>query len=326
MLLGGDELGRTQGGNNNAYCQDNEISWYRLGRRRRPTSPSGASASSRSGADHPVFRRRRWFQGRQIRGIEDLAWLRPDGEEMTDDDWDAGFARAVGVFMNGGTIPTTDAYGERIVDDTFLVIFNAGDQPIDWSIPGPEWSRRWTIDLDTADPRRGVGRTVNKRPGDAARGPRPLDGRAAVDPARRVDTRTPPPSCGSPGGARHRPSTRPTTRRPTSPPTAPNDPRPNEQQRRRSDPMPPDAQCNCPPNDPHGWSSSRSDRWSTADDFPAKAPLGEPIGRRRRRVHRRTRRRRRRAALAAGAHRRQTPATWQEAAMTSRRQRPVHGV
>ena len=116
--------------------------------------------------DHPVFRRRRWFQGSKIRGIEDLAWMRPDGEEMTDDDWEAGYARAVAVFMNGESIPTTDTYGERIVDDSFLVVFNASDQPIEWRIPGPQWSRRWTIDLDTADPKRGSARTINKRPGD----------------------------------------------------------------------------------------------------------------------------------------------------------------
>ena len=78
----------------------------------------------------------------------------------------AGFARAVAVFLNGETIPTTDSYGERIVDDSFLVIFNASDQPIEWQIPGPQWSRRWTVDLDTADPKRGSARTVNKRPGD----------------------------------------------------------------------------------------------------------------------------------------------------------------
>ncbi len=165
MLLGGDELGRTQGGNNNAYCQDNDISWFDWNN----VDTDFAKWCQRViefRNDHPVFRRRRWFQGRRIRGIEDLAWLRPDGGEMTDDDWDAGFARSVAVFMNGGTIPTTDSYGERIVDDSFLVIFNASDQPIEWCIPGPEWSRRWTIDLDTADPRRGTARTVNKRPGD----------------------------------------------------------------------------------------------------------------------------------------------------------------
>ncbi|WP_411286089.1 glycogen debranching protein GlgX [Lapillicoccus sp.] len=165
MLLGGDELGHTQGGNNNAYCQDNEISWFSWDN----VDTDFAKWCQRIISfrrEHPVFRRRRWFQGRKIRGIDDLAWLRPDGEEMTDDDWDAGFARAVAVFMNGATIPTTDAYGERIVDDSFLVIFNASDEQIDWCIPGPEWSRRWTIDLNTADPKRGVSRSANKRPGD----------------------------------------------------------------------------------------------------------------------------------------------------------------
>jgi isoamylase len=158
-------LGRTQGGNNNAYCQDNEISWFSWD----DVDTDFAKWCQRVitfRREHPLFRRRRWFQGRLIRGIEDLAWLRPDGEEMTDDDWDAGFARSVGVFLNGATIPTTDAYGERIVDDSFLVIFNASDQHIDWCIPGAAWGRRWTIDLDTADPRRGLSRTVNKRAGD----------------------------------------------------------------------------------------------------------------------------------------------------------------
>ena len=165
MLVGGDELGRSQGGNNNAYCQDNEISWFDW----EHVDTDFAKWCQRVltfRREHPVFRRRRWFQGRRIRGIEDLAWLRPDGEEMTDEDWDAGFARAVAVFVNGESIPTTDAYGERIVDDSFLVIFNASDQPIDWCIPGPQWSRRWTIDLDTADPRRGTARTVNRRPSE----------------------------------------------------------------------------------------------------------------------------------------------------------------
>ena len=164
MLLGGDELGRTQSGNNNAYCQDNEISWYdwndidvefvdwcrRILELRR---------------DHPVFRRRKWFEGRRIRGIEDLAWLRHDGEEMNDDDWENGYARSVGVFLNGRSIPTPDAYGERVVDATFLVIFNADDQPLDWTLPGPQWSRRWTVELNTADPRIGLNRTVNARAG-----------------------------------------------------------------------------------------------------------------------------------------------------------------
>ena len=162
MLLGGDELGRTQSGNNNAYCQDNEISWYDW-KHVDDEFVGWCQRILQLRRDHPVFRRRRWFEGRRIRGIEDLAWLRPDGEEMNDDDWETGYARSVGVFLNGGSIPTPDAYGERVVDATFLVIFNAGDQPLDWTVPGPEWSRRWTIELNTADPRIGATRTVNAR-------------------------------------------------------------------------------------------------------------------------------------------------------------------
>ena len=163
MLSGGDELGHTQRGNNNVYCQDNEISWYPwddvdeefVAWCRRVIAFRSA---------HPVFRRRQWFRGRLIRGIEDLAWVRPDGGEMTDDDWERGYARAVGVFVNGRTIPTPNAYGERIVDDSFLVLFNASDQDLPWHIPGVAWGRRWVVDLDTADPRVGSdGRSSSAR-------------------------------------------------------------------------------------------------------------------------------------------------------------------
>ena len=148
MLLGGDELGRTQGGNNNAYCQDNEMSWFdwehvdedMLEWCRRVTALRKA---------HAVFRRRRWFQGRKIRDVEDLAWFRPDGEAMSEDDWETGFARAVGVFFNGEAIPTPDAYGGRIVDDNFFVVFNASDAPIDWTIPDHQFGRAWVVELDT---------------------------------------------------------------------------------------------------------------------------------------------------------------------------------
>jgi glycogen operon protein len=162
MIVGGDELGQTHLGNNNVYCQDNELSWY-------PWHDVDADFVRwcqrviEFRRSHPVFRRRRWFQGRRIRGIEDLAWFRPDGQEMTDDDWATGYARAVGVFVNGQSIPTTDAYGEKIVDDTFLLLFNAGHEPLTWNIPGPEWGRRWTVDLDTSNPRIGVRRNVAVR-------------------------------------------------------------------------------------------------------------------------------------------------------------------
>ena len=118
----------------------------RLGRRRRATSTRGASRSPTLRRSHPVFRRRRWFQGRRIRDIDDLAWFRPDGETMSDDDWEAGYARAVGVFLNGEAIPTTDAYGGRIVDDSFFVMFNASETDLPWTVPerrvGPRLGRR----------------------------------------------------------------------------------------------------------------------------------------------------------------------------------------
>ena len=165
MIVGGDELGQSHQGNNNVYCQDNELSWYPW----HDVDEEFVRWCRRVIAfrtAHPVFRRRRWFQGRQIRGIEDLAWFRPDGGEMTDDDWATGYARAVGVFVNGQSIPTTDAYGEKIIADTFLLLFNAGEDPLTWKIPGPTWGRRWTVDLDTANPRVGERRKVAARAGD----------------------------------------------------------------------------------------------------------------------------------------------------------------
>ncbi len=166
MIVGGDELGHTQHGNNNVYCQDNELSWYPWGDDADQEFLEWCRRVIAFRAAHPVFRRRRWFQGRRIRGIEDLAWFRPDGIEMTDEDWETGYARSIGVFVNGTTIPTTDTYGERIVDDTFLLLFNASPEAIGWRIPGPEWGRRWTVDLDTAEPRRGAKRTVNVKPSE----------------------------------------------------------------------------------------------------------------------------------------------------------------
>jgi isoamylase len=149
MVLGGDESGRTQRGNNNAYCQDNEISWYdwdhpdddlldftrRLIALRR---------------EHPVLRRRRWFQGRSIRGSVDLGWFRPDGAEMGDDDWDAGSPRAVGIFLNGDAITDRDRRGQRVTDDSFLVLFNANGDPIDWTLP-KQWGQWWEVVIETAD-------------------------------------------------------------------------------------------------------------------------------------------------------------------------------
>ncbi len=149
MLLGGDEIGRTQRGNNNAYCQDNELSWFDWGRADEALGDFVRRLIELR-RTHPVFRRRRWFQGRPIRGALDIAWYRPDGEEMDDADWDADFARSVAVLLNGDAIAERDDRGRRITDDWFLLVLNAHDQQIDWTLPAHGVSR-WQVVLATAD-------------------------------------------------------------------------------------------------------------------------------------------------------------------------------
>jgi glycogen operon protein len=150
MLLGGDEIGRTQRGNNNAYCQDNEISWFDW-----VHADEGLLHFTRRlirlRHRHPVFCRRRWFQGRPIHGsgVSDIGWFTPAGAQMSEEDWNAGFAKSLGVFLNGHAIPTPDERGERILDDSFYVMFNAQHEPVDFRLPPPEWGRRWTKVLDT---------------------------------------------------------------------------------------------------------------------------------------------------------------------------------
>jgi glycogen operon protein len=149
MLLGGDELGRTQGGTNNAYCQDNEISWFAWDSVDESLRDFVRSLIALRRA-HPAFRRRHWFQGRPIRGTVDIGWFRPDGTEMDDADWESGFARSVGLFLNGDTIAERDPRGQRVVDDSFLVIFNAHDERLDWTLPA-QWGERWEVVVDTSD-------------------------------------------------------------------------------------------------------------------------------------------------------------------------------
>jgi glycogen operon protein len=143
MLLAGDEIGRTQLGNNNAYCQDSELTWldwdFLDSNRELLEFTREAIAFRRL---HPVFHRRRWFTGRDIRGgdgpTRDLVWYRPDGTEMTDDDWTAGFSRAVGLRLDGGAITDPGPRGEPVVDDSFLVLFNAHHGTIRWTLPDEE--------------------------------------------------------------------------------------------------------------------------------------------------------------------------------------------
>jgi isoamylase len=152
MLLGGDEIGRTQQGNNNAYCQDNEISWYDW------DNADGnllqfTRQLIRLRRRHPVFCRRRWFQGRPIHGtdVSDIGWFTAAGQEMSEEDWSAGFAKSLGVFLNGRAIPTPDERGERIVDESFYVIFNAQHDALPFRLPEARWGTSWVTVFDTAE-------------------------------------------------------------------------------------------------------------------------------------------------------------------------------
>jgi glycogen operon protein len=153
MIRHGDELGHSQLGNNNAYCQDDEISWLDW-----ENADADFLAFCEDLVDfrnrHPVFRRRRFFEGEPIFGNElsDIGWFRPDGAEMTDDDWQTGFAKSVGVFLNG-ELPEPDLRGRPVRDDSFLLLFNGHHEDVTFVLPGKEWGRRWTTELTTvSDP------------------------------------------------------------------------------------------------------------------------------------------------------------------------------
>jgi len=153
MMLGGDEFGRTQHGSNNAYCQDNEMSWFDW-EQMDDGLRAFVSRVIQFRKDHPVFQRRRWFHGRQVRGtgVTDIGWFKPDGELMTDADWQAGYARTVGVFLNGKAIPTPDHRGEPIVDDSFYILFSAHNEPMTFKLPTCPWGDRWEKVIDTNKP------------------------------------------------------------------------------------------------------------------------------------------------------------------------------
>jgi glycogen operon protein len=155
MISGGDELCRTQGGNNNAYCQDNEISWtdWTLTPERQEFL-NFTRRVIRVWKDHPVLRRRKFFQGRRIRGaeVQDIAWLDPTGAEMTDEMWNSPDVRVLGVRLNGDAIQEVNERGERIVGDTLLLMLNAGGEPISFVLPTTSPIERWETLLDTADP------------------------------------------------------------------------------------------------------------------------------------------------------------------------------
>ncbi|HEX7661286.1 MAG TPA: glycogen debranching protein GlgX [Pseudonocardiaceae bacterium] len=177
MVLHGDELGRTQHGNNNSYCQDSDVSWldWKAAGKESDlqTFTSKMIAFRRA---HPVFRRRRFFEGRPTSResevhdqIHDIAWFTPMGREMTEQDWEVQFGRAIAVYLNGTGIAERDEYGEPVVDDSFLLCFNAHYEDIEFTVPADEYAREWAVVVDTTDGTVVVGSTT--RPdGDPADG------------------------------------------------------------------------------------------------------------------------------------------------------------
>ena len=177
MLSAGDEIGRTQRGNNNAYCQDNEISWVDWNltpdRTRLLEFTRRMIALRRA---HPVFRRRDFFQGRPIHGgsVKDIVWFKPDGTEMNDEEWNQHFARSLGVLLAGQGLTETDQRGRRVTDLDFLLLFNAHHEEIAFSLPTRAAARRWRVVIDTTH------EDEPARRGDTFRGgsPYPLRGRS----------------------------------------------------------------------------------------------------------------------------------------------------
>ncbi|MBZ0159335.1 glycogen debranching protein GlgX [Candidatus Methylomirabilis sp.] len=155
MICGGDEIGRTQHGNNNAYCQDNELSWFdwTLDQRARDLL-SFSRYTIELLQNHPVLRRRRFFLGRRIRGseVKDLSWFRSDGKEMSDEDWKDSPLKPFGLRLAGDAIDEVDSQGERIVDDTLLILLNAHKDVIPFILPAHRTGVRWELILDTQQP------------------------------------------------------------------------------------------------------------------------------------------------------------------------------
>jgi isoamylase len=160
MLLAGDELGRTQQGNNNAYCQDNELSWIdweAAGKHADLLEFTSSLIALRR--EHPVFRRRRFFSG-ELGGQRDISWLTPAGTEMTGADWGASDTRSLAVLLNGEAITEPGPRGETITDHSFLLLFNASDQPVAFTLPAASAAAGWQVVVDTAVADTAVANTV----------------------------------------------------------------------------------------------------------------------------------------------------------------------
>jgi isoamylase len=149
MILGGDEIGRTKQGNNNTYCQDNELSWLDWDHVDEDLKNFTASLIQLR-REHPVFRRRGWFQGRSLRGQRDIGWYRADGSEMTEEDWNASAIKSLQVFMSG-QLNQMDRRGEPILDDDFLVIFHGDAKKKTFHLAAADSKRPWLLVFDTSE-------------------------------------------------------------------------------------------------------------------------------------------------------------------------------
>jgi glycogen operon protein len=154
MLLGGDEMGRTQGGNNNGWCQDSEISWFDWTLPERHEDILGFTRRLiQLRREHPAFRRTRFLSGEpdEESGLPDVWWFRPDGRRMTTPDWNRPDAHVLGVFVNGDQLQEEDEQGNRLRDDSFLLLFNAHHEDVDFLLPTTRFGKRWVVELTTAD-------------------------------------------------------------------------------------------------------------------------------------------------------------------------------
>lgn len=152
MLTSGDEMGHTQKGNNNCYCQDNALTWLDWGNVDTALLEFTRKVIALR-KQQPVFRRRGWFLGRRIHGqdLTDIGWFTPDGETMSDEHWQTDFAKSIGVFINGAVIPTPDAQGNPVVGDSFYMVFNAHYEPLQFTLPDGTWGKSWLEVINTAN-------------------------------------------------------------------------------------------------------------------------------------------------------------------------------
>jgi isoamylase len=150
MLVAGDEMSRTQKGNNNTYCQDNEISWINWETMDKDLMRF-TSKLIKLRKEHAAFSRKNWFNGEAVTksGVADIAWFLPDGSEMSEDNWNHDFAKSVAIFLNGLGLHSVNAEGNKIIDDSFYIIFNAHDQPLSYKLPANEYAKDWELLIDS---------------------------------------------------------------------------------------------------------------------------------------------------------------------------------